>query len=160
MVRNITTSVFVALIILSLASGLSWAHKPLLGVSDNNDGTMSVEAVFSDGSSAAGHKIILKNQATGETLLEEKVGEDGTLDLKKPTVNFTVTLDAGEGHTVTKDGPAPAVAGSTVSEEKGSANKTIESTPESSPQHKSVAASGLPATANTAPAHHSAFIKG
>lgn len=160
MVRNITTPVFVMLIIFSLAPGLSWAHKPLLGVSDNDDGTMSIEAGFSDGSSAAGHKIILKNQATGETLLEEKVGEDGALDLKKPTVNFTVTLDAGEGHTVTKDGPAPAVPGSAASVEKGSANKTVEPTPESRPQQKSEAAPGFPAATNTAPVGMTATLKG
>jgi hypothetical protein len=147
MVRNITIPVTVMLIIFSLAPGLSWAHKPLLGVSDNNDGTMSIEAGFSDGSSAAGHKIILKNQQTGEILLEQKVGEDGTLDLKKPTVNFTVTLDAGEGHTVTKEGPAPAESGATLSVEKGSANNAVEPTP----AQISGASPGIPVGPSTAP---------
>ncbi len=116
----------VALVTLSLSPGQAQAHKPLLSVSDNNDGMMSIEAGFSDGGSAAGHKIILKNQDTGEVLLETRVGEDGSLELKKPSVNFTVTLDAGEGHVVTKVGPSPATAQETAAASLAPATQTAE----------------------------------
>jgi hypothetical protein len=95
-----------AILILSFASAAS-AHKPLLAVEDNMDGTIYIEAGFSDGSSAAGHKILLKDKESGKVLSEQRVGEDGTLEIKKPSVKYTVTLDAGEGHVVTKDGPPP-----------------------------------------------------
>jgi hypothetical protein len=98
-------------ILLSLSSPV-FAHKPLLSVGDNQDGTVSVEAGFSDGASAAGHKIILKDEKTGSVIAEHRVGEDGTLQLKKPSVPYIVVLDAGEGHVVSKTGPAPSPADS------------------------------------------------
>lgn len=97
------------------------AHKPLLAVEDNQDGTIYVEAGFSDGSSAAGHKIVFKDEKSGKVLSEHRVGEDGTLELKKPTVPYTVTLDAGEGHVVTVNGPPP-----TAVTAKGEAEKAGE----------------------------------
>lgn len=94
--------------LLLCVSGVAYAHKPLLSVGDNDDGTISIEAGFSDGSSAAGHKIVLKDEKTEATVSEHRVGEDGTLQLKKPSVPYKVTLDAGEGHIVTKPGPPPS----------------------------------------------------
>lgn len=124
MFRNLLT-LFVTLVMLTLSQGQAQAHKPLLSVSDNDDGTISIEAGFSDGGSAAGHKIILKNQDTGEVLLQTKVGEDGALELTKPAVNFTVTLDAGEGHIVTKAGPAPAAVQATATLAQPHAIETV-----------------------------------
>jgi hypothetical protein len=106
--RHKALAVIPAAIILLCSIGAAHAHKPLLSVGDNRDGTISVEAGFSDGASAAGHKIIIKDEKTAAIISEHKVGEDGTLELKKPSVAFTVTLDAGEGHVVTKAGPPPA----------------------------------------------------
>ena len=99
-------SVLVLAALLVLPS-VAWAHKPLLSVEDNEDGTLCIEAGFSDGGSGAGHKIILKEKATGKVISQHKVGEDGSLGLKKPGVPYTVTFDAGPGHVVTKDGPPP-----------------------------------------------------
>lgn len=96
--------------ILLCLGGVAHAHKPLLSVGDNQDGTIAIEAGFSDGSSAAGHKIILKDEKTDAVISEHRVGEDGTLQLKKPSVPYTVTLDAGEGHIVVKTGPAPSIS--------------------------------------------------
>ncbi len=107
---HVSVTVLIAVFIVSLGS-VACAHKPLLAVEDNMDGTMYIEGAFSDGSSAAGHQILIKDKQTGKTLSEQRVGEDGTLELKKPSVPFTVTLDAGEGHTVTVDGPPPAKGG-------------------------------------------------
>jgi len=122
------TKAFAAILagaILLFSSTAAQAHKPLLSVADNQDGTISIEAGFSDGSSAAGHKIILKDEKTGAVVSEHRVGEDGTLELKKPSVPYTVTLDAGEGHIVTKPGPPPSAS------ESGAVTKTNEA--ESSP---------------------------
>lgn len=121
--RNRAFAAILAGTILLCWSGAAQAHKPLLSVGDNQDGTISVEAGFSDGSSAAGHKIILKDEKTGGVISEQRVGEDGTLDLKKPTVPYTVTLDAGEGHIVTKPGPPPSAS------ETGAGAKKTEAEP-------------------------------
>jgi hypothetical protein len=120
------------------------AHKPLLSVGDNQDGTISIEAGFSDGSSAAGHKIILKDEKTEAVISEHRVGEDGTLQLKKPSVAYTVTLDAGEGHTVVKAGPAAS-----ASDTSGDSVKTeAESTEEKSSPVKPVTAPSQAASAS------------
>ncbi len=96
------------MVVIALAFfGTANAHKPLLAVEDNMDGTIYIEGAFSDGSSAAGHKIVLEEKGSGKTISEHRVGEDGTLEVNKPSVEYIVTLDAGEGHTVTQDGPPP-----------------------------------------------------
>ncbi len=115
--------------ILLCLSGAAQAHKPLLSVGDDSDGTIAIEAGFSDGSSAAGHKIILKNEKTGEVISEHRVGEDGTLQLKKPSVPYTVTLDAGEGHVVTKPGPAPSESEKAPASGKSEAPSTEPASP-------------------------------
>jgi hypothetical protein len=93
-----------SIMILSLGQ-IADAHKPLLAVEDNRDGTIFIEAAFSDGSSAAGHKIVIKDKESGKVLSEHRVGEDGGLTISKPSVKYTVTLDAGKGHVITQDGP-------------------------------------------------------
>jgi hypothetical protein len=108
--KDIGLKVVLFIAVICFWSGAASAHKPLLAVEDNEDGTIYCEAGFSDGSSAAGHKIALKEEKTGKVISEHKVAEDGTLELKKPDVPYTVTLDAGEGHTVTQTGPPPSAA--------------------------------------------------
>lgn len=106
------------------------AHKPLLMVDDNDDGTIYIETGFSDGSSGSGHTIRLKDAATGKILKEAKVPEEGSLDLKKPSVPYIVIFDAGEGHIVEAEGPAlssgdsiPAAAEDTETEETVSSSQ-------------------------------------
>ncbi|MDQ7781908.1 MAG: hypothetical protein RDU20_03450 [Desulfomonilaceae bacterium] len=110
MLQRFTLMGSLTAIMLVFSIHCAFAHKPLLAVEDNKDGTMYIEAAFSDGSSAAGHKIVIKDDATGKVLSEHRVGEDGTLELPVPKVKHTVTLDAGEGHKLTVEGPAPTSA--------------------------------------------------
>ena len=110
MYKHVGLKALLAAVLLCCSVSLAEAHKPLMAVEDNNDGTIYLEAGFSDGSSAAGHKIVLKEEKTGKVISEHKVGEDGTLEVDKPKVPYTVTLDAGEGHVVTVDGPPPAAS--------------------------------------------------
>lgn len=123
-----------AIVAFGLNQEVSWAHKPLLSVSDNNDGTVSIETGFSDGSSAAGHKIIVKNRETGQTLLETRVGEDGSLEIKKPSEEFTVSLDAGEGHVVTQVGPAPSKESQTPTKDADQSTSKSDKPTGSAPQ--------------------------
>jgi len=87
------------------------AHKPLLMVDDNGDGTIYIETGFSDGSSGAGHTIRLTDAASGKVLAEAKVPAAGSLDMKKPEVPYLVVFDAGEGHVTEAQGPAPSETG-------------------------------------------------
>ena len=100
------------------------AHTPLLIVEDNEDGTIYIEGGFSDGSTAAGTKILLveKEKYKGDVeklkkegkklynkklvLWQGKLDEDGCLEeVKKPEVPYLVIFDAGPGHAVEKEGP-------------------------------------------------------
>jgi hypothetical protein len=94
-----------------LFPSIGLAHKPLLTVEDNGDGTIYIETGFSDGSSGAGHKILLRAKDGGEILFEGKVPEEGYLEeVPMPNVPYTVTFNAGPGHTAVKDGPLSAEA--------------------------------------------------
>jgi hypothetical protein len=84
---------------LLLIAGPASAHTPLFSCFDNGDGTVTCEGGFSDGSSAAGVKVHLKDGA-GNTLQETQMDEFGELTFEKPEGDYSVTLDAGEGHQV------------------------------------------------------------
>ncbi|MCK5595001.1 hypothetical protein KAI19_02355 [bacterium] len=94
------------------------AHTPLLLVEDNEDGTISLEGGFSDGSSGAGAIILIVKDEPykgGEkkmlykgklVLAKDKLDEFGELTVIKPKSPYLVILDAGPGHVVEKKGPA------------------------------------------------------
>ena len=92
------------LLLVVLCSVPAFAHKPLLSVDDNEDGTIYIEVGFSDGSSGSGHDLILKNKE-GKVLNELKVPDESSIDVDMPSVPYTVTFYAGPGHEVTVDGP-------------------------------------------------------
>lgn len=139
-------AIFVAAL-LCCSVNLAEAHKPLLAVEDNEDGTIYLEAGFSDGSSAAGHKVILTEEKTGKVIAEHTVGEDGTLEVEKPKVPYTVTLDAGEGHIVTRPGPPPSTAEQTAAKVPAQDKGTEQGTTSQSEK----AAARPPAQANQPP---------
>ena len=114
---KIRSSLIIALLLCTSAL----AHKPLLSVDDNEDGTIYIEVGFSDGSSGSGHDIILKDKA-GKVLNEVKVPAESSLDIPMPSVPYTVTFSAGPGHIVTVDGPFSEQAeDQTINEEKTTA---------------------------------------
>ncbi len=121
------------------------AHKPLLMVDDNGDGTIYIETGFSDGSSGAGHTIMLKDVATGKLLSETKIPEDGSLELDMPQAPYIVVFNAGEGHMVEKEGPFSSgneVTADEPTEEEvsGSAPAPVVNAPAPSPAEPSVQA--------------------
>jgi len=83
--------------------GSALAHTPLFSCYDNGDGTVTCEGGFSDGSSAAGVKARIKDGA-GNTLQETQLDEFSELTFEKPEGDYSVILDAGEGHQVEVSG--------------------------------------------------------
>lgn len=115
---------------------LAFAHKPLLMVDDNGDGTIYIETGFSDGSSGAGNTVLLKDASTGKVLVEKKIPEESSLDMKKPSVPYIVVFNAGEGHIVEKEGPALSSSDSEASASEESDSDSAEeevSTPAPAP---------------------------
>lgn len=94
----------------ALLAAAAHAHTPFLFLALQDDGQLRIETGFSDGSTGAGMPIHIRDAATGEVLQTIAMPENGIARVTPPTVKYTVTLDAGEGHQVTKPGPAPAVA--------------------------------------------------
>lgn len=134
-------------IALSLAIGVGMAllmtipasaHTPLLYVEDNEDGTIYVEAGFSDGSSGSGMACRLEDK-DGNVLWEGKFDEYGSLTIEKPdVVPYYVVFDGGPGHAVTKQGPALTPA------EGGTAEVPVEEAPAAIPEAPEAPAQAAP----------------
>jgi hypothetical protein len=83
------------------------AHEPFLLLTDNADGTFTAEAGFSDNTSPAGLKLLLRDRATGEITAEHALPANGKLTLKRPPAPYRVVFEGGPGHRVSKPGPWP-----------------------------------------------------
>ena len=75
------------------------AHTPICSCFDEGDGTVLCEGGFSDGSSASGvHMKVL--DASGKIVTDGKMNEASEFSFKKPSGDYTVLFDAGEGHRI------------------------------------------------------------
>jgi hypothetical protein len=81
------------------AAGSAWAHTPIFACYDNGDGTITCEGGFSDGSSAAGVTVYILDDS-GAVLQKSKLDEFSELTFDKPSGDYLVKFDAGEGHRV------------------------------------------------------------
>ena len=93
---------FVACLLLLVPSWAS-AHSALCSCFDNGDGTVTCEGGFSDGSSAAGVRIFVR-QLDDKTLIRGKISKEGEFVFTKPDGAYKVVFDAGPGHQVTISG--------------------------------------------------------
>lgn len=84
-------------------SATAFAHSPLCDCFDNGDGTVTCEGGFSDGSSASGVKMYVKDGA-GKVIQEGKMNADSEFTFDKPSDAYMVIFDAGEGHSVEING--------------------------------------------------------
>ncbi|MCG8530271.1 MAG: hypothetical protein MI749_06370 [Desulfovibrionales bacterium] len=85
---------------------LAQAHTLYMNVNDNEDGTVTVEAMFSTGASGAELPLILET-LDGKIIKTLKLDEEGELTFKIPKVPYRIFLDGGPGHTVREEGPRP-----------------------------------------------------
>ncbi|MGD9212384.1 MAG: hypothetical protein PVI90_16505 [Desulfobacteraceae bacterium] len=79
--------------------GQALAHTPLCSCYDNGDDTITCEGGFSDGSSASGVQVRVED-AGGGVLIKGKMDEDGEFTFDKPSEDYNVVFDAGEGHVI------------------------------------------------------------
>ncbi len=97
MKKNIFIALFCAML-LSLTTN-AMAHSALLNCFDNADGTFTCQGGFSDGSSATGIKIVVKD-SSGRVLQEAQLNADSEVVLPRPQQDFTVLFNGGSGHSV------------------------------------------------------------
>lgn len=84
---------------LTLAAAPVLAHTPICACYDNGDGTVLCEGGFSDGSSAAGVRMVVSD-GSGNTVIEASMDENSEFLFDKPDGAFTVLFDAGAGHQI------------------------------------------------------------
>lgn len=88
-----------ALLACLLAPSAALAHSALCSCFDNGDGTITCEGGFSDGSSASGVRIFVRDE-TDTTVARGKMNEDSEFTFDKPAGDYKVIFDAGPGHQV------------------------------------------------------------
>ncbi|NJL08214.1 MAG: hypothetical protein HC900_08060 [Methylacidiphilales bacterium] len=75
------------------------AHTALCSCYDNKDGTILCEGGFSDGASASGvHMVVTSKQ--GKVLAEGTMNKNSEFTFNKPSEDFSVKFDGGEGHQI------------------------------------------------------------
>ncbi|MEH0020171.1 MAG: hypothetical protein V6Z89_10985 [Desulfobacter sp.] len=104
MIRHYLIALMIFLGCLAPVSAV-WAHTLYMNLVDNDDGTVTVEAMFSTGSSGAGLPLYLKDNSQN-TIRKFILDENGEITFDIPDQPYTVFLDGGPGHTVRKDGPS------------------------------------------------------
>jgi hypothetical protein len=80
-------------------NGQSFAHTPLFSCFDNADGTILCEGGFSDGSSAAGVAILVKD-GSGKIIHSGELSRNSDIEFDKPEGDYSVMFDGGEGHDI------------------------------------------------------------
>ncbi len=90
----------VAGVAFGFATTAAQAHTPLFSCYDNGDGTVLCEAGFSDGSSASGVPVRVLD-ANGGVIVDDKMDGNSEFTFTKPDGDFSVLMDAGEGHRIT-----------------------------------------------------------
>lgn len=103
MKKNVAT-LLAGLIALLLVTAPAFGHTLFMNLTDNEDGTVSVEGMFSTGATAANLPLYLMNE-NEKQILKIKLDENGEAEFNIPDQPYTVFLDGGPGHTVREDGP-------------------------------------------------------
>lgn len=88
----------------------AWAHTAFLFLAIEDDGQLRIETGFSDGGTGGGLPVEIRDAESGELLETVTMPESGIAQAARPSRAYTVTLNAGEGHRVSKPGPMPKAA--------------------------------------------------
>ena len=130
--RGMLLGLVITAVMVFPAAGQASSHTPLLSIEDKEDGTIYVEAGFSDGSSATGMPCKLLNK-DGKVLWEGKFDIYSSVTVKKPDADpYFVVFDGGPGHVVTKEGPPLSPAEGGRAEAPVAEPATMPETPEGS----------------------------
>lgn len=76
------------------------AHAPVFDCYLESDDQVTCEAGYTDGSSAAGRKVHVRD-ASNKVLLEGSIGQDNTYRFQAPADHYSVVFLGGDAHDAT-----------------------------------------------------------
>ena len=94
---------FIRIAALACLAAPAFGHNAICECFDNGDATITCEGGFSDGGTAAGVPVHVLD-AMGKVLIEGAMSDQSEFTFARPSVNFRVEFDAGEGHVIQIDG--------------------------------------------------------
>ena len=105
MKKTVITFLTCFMLVLALHSQVI-AHTLYMTVEDNEDGTVTVQGMFSTGAVAVGVEVRLEDEK-GKVLWKGKTDDYGECTFKKPSVSYTIIMDfgPGPGHQAREEGP-------------------------------------------------------
>ena len=104
--KRTITGLFVCLVLALILNSQALAHTLYMTVEDNEDGTVTVQGMFSTGAIAASVEVRLEDEK-GKALWKGKTDDYGECTFKKPGVSYTIIMDfgPGPGHQARERGP-------------------------------------------------------
>ena len=101
--RKFNLTALALVFMLGLANAAQ-AHTLFMSVLDNDDGTVTIEGMYSTGAVASATKVRLED-GKGNVLWQGITDESGEFTFEKPKTAYCIILDGGPGHVATEDGP-------------------------------------------------------
>ena len=104
--RKVLPGLFACMVVALILNFNAWAHTLYMTVEDNEDGTVTVQGMFSTGAVGAWVEVRLEDE-NGKVLWKGKADDDGECTFKKPNVPYTIIMDfgPGPGHQAKEEGP-------------------------------------------------------
>lgn len=82
---------------MALCASSTLAHTLIVFTDDNEDGTITIEAVYSTQEIPVWAEVRLEDDK-GKVLWKGRIDEDGLCTFQKPDVFYRIIVDAGPGH--------------------------------------------------------------
>ena len=100
------TGLLACLVLAFILNSQAFAHTLFMTAEDNEDGTVTVQGMFSTGATGAGIEVRLEDEK-GKVLWKGKTDDYAECTFKKPGVPYTIIMDfgPGPGHQAREEGP-------------------------------------------------------
>jgi len=104
--RKVLPGLFAFMVVALILNSQAFAHTLFMTVEDNEDGTVTVQGMFSTGAVGAWVEVRLEDEK-GKVLWKGKTDDDGECIFKKLEVPYTIIMDfgPGPGHQAKEKGP-------------------------------------------------------
>ena len=104
--RKVLPGLFAFMALALILNSQAFAHTLFMTGEDNENGTVTVQGMFSTGAIAASVEVRLEDEK-GKVLWKVKTDDDGECTFKKPDVPYTIIMDfgPGPGHQAREEGP-------------------------------------------------------